>query len=629
MEKEEFHCMEWAPFLQPAKKQFSSDPEIKSIIDRLKKRSADAFSERDPIFSLTHFSPPTTAEEAENLSNLLTESEKERIRADLLRKNYLNQGYCFVGYSCSEEAKLALIKLNAKKLGTQEHRAVLKGSLQHYHFDTDFIVSKLRGLYERKAALKFRAQEKHQDKESVEKSKFEGILKETEKKLSDFFNDNKVRKRFEEVVEDQIISKKNEFEFLHKKENYDQGLPGRNTSSTPRENDWRRFQSLLNQKDANYEQMRNAAIEGFQEQRRELLRGDEEKLAGRSDESVRSRMMEKYRKMLEQKDQEFEKEKGKREALQEEMVEIYDKREKLMFGRFEKAANKLKRAQEREAASEEKKEDNDMLFDPFDFAGSDSKGLEIADSQTSLLASRKAHFERFLDDLQMMMTGDFSKNAIEKFFKREYNKDGLLNLEDSRGGPLLSKTEINRILDITLSSNKEKRTEQLRERRDMEILERSITSSMKKRFREIADNYEDVLFARQRELGLPEQVFRTEEGVDQGKLVRDLNKEADLGEEYVIGRDEEGASVILKVKKIPFPINLAKIKRIDRAQLYADVRAEAVKQEKIEERDLPATLKELMEAQNRYAPIMDRPDVLEFFVEEVLNRTDLTRKGYS
>ena len=567
------------------------------------------------------------------------------MRESYENKNLVNKGYCFVTFSSTDQAKLVLLRLNrARESSSLESPlfATLKEDLEHYELDNEFIFSRLKQI--KTKYVEYLSQFKESGENS--QAKKEKTIKASQQYLDDLIEKKDVRKTLDDLLKKELFNEEENATIasLKPSENYDKLSIGRQNSLAVSKKDVFRLKGL---------------IDGTSEENLQELR---------ETSKTEDALLTEYISPLNEKDMAKDQRELKRAILKHAETLYFEKfteEERLSIG---------------EIVSESLE---DILDDPnkaglinpsislseiFTIAGiREKKYLELMDENpnnwTALLESpvklafsqeitpkenkdslkkesdRKERFVRFLKYLQMLLVGKFDVKSLEMFDQEGVPLDqGEILIKfskDAAGNEYLPYSEKSRIMEYLRPENEEEKLKILGYEEEKAKLWQQLPQQTKTQIAEQATGSIPLQALFEHEMGIPEKMFKPnlKAGQTIEELVKDLNKEAELGVEYMIINERPHGEVVIKVVKPAYRINISKMEGVDFVKLKKMAEGEIRKKEgKIHEKDVEQRMKAMWEEMQRGVGTMDdemmkRRDVKQA-IEVLMKETPFSRAGF-
>ena len=577
---------------------------------------------------------------------ILSPQQKRNIRNSFENKSTVNKGYCFVTYSSTDEAKLVMLRLNRARESFDRDTflmATLKEDLEPYELDNEFIFKLLKRMKSRYLEFLHEVQKKG---ENVGKTKQEDILETTKGYVNTILEKKDVRKTMEQLLERELF---NDFEnstigSLKPSENYDRESVGRQNSLEITEKDFQRLKQVidgaLDKGLENFKQKSKSLDSQLTEYTSPL---NHEKLV-KDLRQLKAEINIQAEKLYSEKFSKTEK-KAVSDFVHNQMIkQIYES------DNFNFSPTMAKSDFFQLLSVDEEKFKAVVQDEPPKLAGLMREPLDMTlqnveekneKSQFSVLireTERRERFARFIKYLQKLLLGKFDVKMMQMFDQRgvplDSNEILIKFSKDVNGNEFLPQSEKERIMEYLSPEDEDEKLKILRYEEEKAKFWDSLTHEQKRNCVD-AVSYSlpfNTLF--EHEIGIPEKIFKPtlNPGQTVDQLVDQLNKEAELGVEYVSVADSPQGQVIYKCLKPAYRVNLGKMDRLDIGGLKKKAednirKVEGIKSQRVLEKRMSEGMEEVKRGRGVYDDEMLANREVKKAVEELMKMTPFSRAG--
>lgn len=645
--REIYHTAEWSSdFL------FSEEREkVKLYQSKYQKFFLSKFSSTSEESSLSSVPSSVKRFQEEFKSTLtspeiLTPQQKRNIRNSFENKSTVNKGYCFVTYASTDEAKLVMLRLNRARESFDNDTvlmATLKEDLEPYELDNEFIFKLLKRMKSRYLEFLHEVQKKG---ENLGKSKKEEVLETTKGYINTILEKKDVRKTMEQLLERELF---NDFEnstigSLKPSENYDRESVGRQNSLEITEKDFQRLRQVI-------DGALTKGLENFKQKSKSV----DSQLTEYTSPLNHEKMVKDLRQLKAEINIQAQKlysgkfSKKEKKALSDfvhsQMMKQINENDRFYFSPTMAKSDlfqlmSVDEAKFKEVMEDEPKKLAGLTREPIDMTlqnEEETNGM----SQFAVMireTERRERFARFIKYLQKLLLGKFDAKMMQMFDQRgvplDTNEILIKFSKDANGNEFLPQSEKERIMEYLSPEDEDEKLKILRYEEEKAKFWDSLTHEQKRKCVD-AVSYSlpfNTLF--EHEIGIPEKIFKPtlKPGQTVDQLVDELNKEADLGVEYVSVADSPQGQVIYKCLKPAYRVNVGKMDQLDIAGLKKKAednirKVEGIKSQKELEKRISEGLEEAKRGRGVYDDEMLADREVKKAVEELMKMTPFSRAG--
>jgi len=582
-----------------------------------------------------------------NSEGPISTKHKRNIRNAFENKLLVNKGYCFVTYATTDQAKLVMLRLNRARESYDLNNvlmATLKEDLEPYELDNDFIFRILKRIKSRYLEYLHEVQKRG---ENLPQSK-EELLENSKEYVDRLLAKKDVRKTMEELLERELF---NDYEnttigSLKPSENYDKESIGRQNSLEITNQDFMRLKKLIDGR-------LNEGIEEFKKKARSSHAVLSDYISPLNQEKV-AKDLRHLKYEINRQAEKFYSEKFTKTEKDAVNVYIHNNMMKLIYENdFYNFNPSLPRSELFKLLKI-----NDEKFDeiskdkPAKLGGLTNELIEMAEkpeeeSQFTILikeTERRERFFLFIKYLQRLLLGKFDAKMLQMFDQKgvplDQNEIMIKYCKDVNGKDYLPQAEKVRVMEYLSPEDEDEKLKILKYEEEKIKFWEEMTHEQKAKFVDAASNSLPFQPLYEHEMGIPEKIFKpnlkTGQTIDQ--LVDQLNKEADLGVEYVSVEDSPQGQVIYKVVKPAYRVNIQKMDKFDLGKLKKlaedDLRkvdkGKSPKEiEKKIEKKMKETMEEIRRGKGIYDDEMMKNREMKRIVEQLMKVTPFSRAGNS
>lgn len=638
--REIYHTSEWSEaFMKPEEKRKKNllSKKYKEIFSsHLSSQDSETMLHSENDKTSSNFTNTMDLFSAKNLG--FSQKQRQVIRESYENKKLVNKGYCFVTFASTDQAKLVLLRLNRAREGHEIEIplfATLKEDLEEYELDNEFIfrvLKKMRSHYENYLAeLK---EEGEKIKANNEKTTiYQEKQQEEAKILEETVNE---RKSIEYILEKELFNDEQAATVgsLKPSKNYDTSSVGRQNSLNIELKDIQRLRKMIdntvenqvqnweNQKQtlslAQYispltnekplKELKEVILENAHKMYSSVISSEEK-------ESIVRYMYEKAEELLSQNDETY-------------LALNYSMNAFQLFGLNESKYNELLPAH------------RDPQLTPLSFSQISSESSEERQEKSlySLLkkTERRERFLDFIKHLQMLLFGKYDRKSLQMFNEENVPLDQpeiLIKFsKDILGNEYLPLEEKSRVLEYMSPKNEEEKLKILHYEEEKNKFWKELPQQTKV---EIVENNKaafPVQILYEHDVGYTSKMFKPKlkKGQTLEDLVKKLNKEAKIGEEYAVIDKKSSGKVIVKVVKPAYRVNIQKFKDVDFKKLKENsenylVKKEGLTNEKLKEIRMKELFEELSK-ENFGEDVMASKEMKQT-IENLMKDTPFSRAG--